>query len=142
MGEYSHSIDAKGRLIIPAKFREELGDMCIITIGLDKCLTVYTKSGWDQFSAKLAEMASGQAKVRAVKRYFFGNAADVEFDKQGRILLPAHLRKQAGLEKEAVIVGVADTVEIWSREKYDEYVAAISDNMESIAESLTDFTEF
>ncbi len=141
MGEFSHTIDAKGRLIIPTKFREKLGEQCVITQGLDNCLTVYTMEGWEKFSKKLAGMASTKANVRAIKRFFVGGASEVEFDKQGRILIPANLREHADLIKEAVVVGVADRIEIWSREGYENYMKAIEPEMESLAESLDGFDD-
>ena len=136
MGEHSHSIDVKGRLILPVKFREELGEKFVITRGLDSCLTVYTLEDWAHFASEMSKQATTKANVRSLKRFFFGGAAEVECDKQGRILIPAHLRSHAKLERDVVVVGAADKVEIWSRPEWDAYNLEIGADMESIAESL------
>lgn len=136
MGEYSHTIDAKGRLILPAKFREELGATFFITRGLDNCLTVYTKEGFENLAAVMQQHPNAKGNVRAIKRFFFGNAAEVECDRQGRILIPGNLREYAKLGKEVVVVGTADRVEIWSRAVWDSYNEDIGPDMENIAESL------
>ena len=128
MGEYNHTIDTKGRMIIPAKIREQLGDLCIVTKGLDNCLAIYTEEAWKKISTK--------ASVRALKRFVFGSAAELEYDKQGRVLIPVPLREYASLDKQAVIVGAGDHVEIWSREKYDFYDEQVAESMEELVEGL------
>ena len=128
MGEYNHTIDAKGRLIIPAKIREQLGDHCVLSKGLDNCIAIYTAESWEQLSKTLQSLPSNKANARAIKRFYFGSAAELEFDKQGRILVPSALREHAELQK--------DAVEIWSRERFDAYDAEVADSVESLAEGL------
>ena len=112
MSEYNHSIDAKGRMIVPAKFREALGNDFIVTQGLDGCLFVFPNSEWQVFEEKLRGLPVSNKDARKFSRFFLAGAASVELDGQGRILLPAVLRKFAGLDKEAVVVGVGSRVEI------------------------------
>lgn len=140
MGEYNHTIDAKGRLIIPAKIREQLGEHCVLTKGLDNCITIYTESSWIELSKALQSLSTNKANARAVKRFYFGSAAELEFDKQGRILVPNPLREHAELEKDVVIIGTGDHVEIWSRHRYDKYNDEVSDSIESLAEGLEGIT--
>ena len=110
-GTYEHSIDAKGRLFIPAKLREELGTTFYLTMGLDACLAVYPMASWNVFTEKFASLPMSQSKVM---RPLFANASKCELDSQGRIVVPQKLRKYAGLEKETVIIGVNDRAEIWA----------------------------
>ena len=117
MGTYDHSIDAKGRVIVPAKFREELGDSFVVTLGLDGCLFVYPQEDWEDFVKQLRELP-GSKEARKLQRYFMAGAASCELDKQGRTLIPANLREKAGLEKDIVFVGVMGKVEIWSKERW------------------------
>ena len=119
MGEYNHTIDAKGRLIIPSKFRESLGDEFVVTKGMDGCLFVYDNEEWKKFEEKLLSLPMMDKQVRQFTRYFLAGAASVEVDKQGRILIPAVLREFAGLDKDVVLVGVASRIEIWSRERWE-----------------------
>ena len=136
MGEHSHTIDAKGRLILPAKFREELGSSFIVTRGLEGCLSVYTMESWTNFAQAMQKFTTSKGNVRAFKRFVFGSAAEVEFDRQGRILIPGNLREYAHLEKEVVVLGTGDKVEIWSKAVFDEYNAKTVPEMEGIAETL------
>ena len=136
MGEYNHTIDTKGRMIIPAKIREQLGDLYIVTKGLDDCLAIYTQEAWKKISDALQSQSSTKASVRALKRFVFGSAAELEYDKQGRVLIPVPLREYASLDKQAVIVGAGDHVEIWSREKYDYYDDQVAESMEELVEGL------
>lgn len=117
MGEYNHTIDAKGRLIIPSKFREVLGEEFVITKGLDGCLFVYDNQEWNAFEEKLKALPLNKKDNRQFVRFFLAGAAEVEVDKQGRILVPGNLRDFAGLEKDVVLVGVASRIEIWSKAK-------------------------
>ena len=117
MGEYNHTIDAKGRLIVPAKFREILGDNFIVTKGLDGCLFVYPNDEWTRFEEKLKSLPLTNKNARQFTRFFLAGAAACEVDKQGRILLPQVLREFASLEKDVVLVGVASRIEIWSRNR-------------------------
>jgi MraZ protein len=136
MGEYSHSIDAQGRVILPAKFREELGEHFVVTRGLEGCLSVYTMDAWKNLSGAMKRLTASKENVRAFKRFVFGSASEVEFDKQGRILIPSTLRAYAGLKKDVTVLGTGEKIEIWSKEAYEEYAAKIVPDMEKIAESL------
>lgn len=136
MGEYNHTIDAKGRIIIPSKFREALGDEFVVTLGLDGCLFVYPNDEWMNFVAQLKNLP-GSKEARQMQRYFMAGAATCEVDKQGRILIPNKLREHAGLEKDIVFVGVLSKIEIWSKERWEsnnDY-----DNMDQIAEHMSEF---
>lgn len=120
-GQYAHNIDAKGRLFIPAKLREELGETFHVTIGQDHCLSVYSDESWNHFMDRLRELTYSEVKKL---RPVFANAADCEPDGQGRILIPAKLRQYADLDKEVVVIGSFDRVEIWSAERWAEMEAA------------------
>ena len=135
MGEYNHTIDAKGRLIVPAKFREILGDNFIVTKGLDGCLFVYPNDEWTRFEEKLKSLPLTNKNARQFTRFFLAGAAACEVDKQGRILIPAKLREFAALEKEIVFVGALSKVEIWSKERWDENDIL---DMQDIADQLSD----
>ena len=119
MGEYNHTIDAKGRLIIPSKFRESLGDEFVVTKGMDGCLFVYDNEEWKKFEEKLLSLPMMDKQVRQFTRYFLAGAASVEVDKQGRILIPSVLREFSDITKDAVLVGVGSRIEIWSRERWE-----------------------
>lgn len=136
MGEYNHTVDAKGRVIIPAKFRESLGDNFVITKGLDGCLFVFARNEWTSFEEKLRTLPIANKDARKFARFFLAGAADIEVDKQGRALLPSTLREFAALEKDVVLVGVSSRVEIWSRERWEDSTAF--DNMDEIAEHMAD----
>ena len=118
-GEYQHSLDAKGRLFIPAKLREELGGCFVVTKGLDGCLFVYAQEEWEQLENKINSLP--MSKSRDLQRFFLSSAADVNPDKQGRILLPNTLRRYAKLEKDVTIIGVSRRAEIWSTQVWEEY---------------------
>ncbi len=135
IGEYQHNLDAKGRLIMPAKFREPLGPVFIATKGLDTCLNVYPLAEWKQLEEKIKQLPTTKADVRAFLRYFFSGAAECEQDKQGRVLLPANLREHARLDKDVVVVGVYTKVEIWSREEWERYN---EDNVGDISQIAND----
>jgi MraZ protein len=136
IGEYQHTIDAKGRIIIPSKFRDGLGDIFIVTKGLDKCLFAYSIEEWAAIEQKLKSLPLSQKDARAFVRFFFAGATECEVDKQGRILVPNNLREYAGLEKDAVSIGVSTRVEIWSKEQWDKYNDDSDLNYEEIAEKL------
>ena len=136
MGEYNHTIDAKGRLIIPAKFREVLGDEFVVTKGMDGCLFVFDNPEWQVFADKLRGLPMIDKEARQFTRFFLAGAAGVEVDKQGRILLPAVLREFAGITKDAVLVGVGNRVEIWSKDRWQDN--SEYDDMEEIAESMAE----
>lgn len=134
MGEYNHTIDAKGRLIVPAKYRDELGDKFVVTKGFDGCLFVYDMNEWNTFQEKLRALPLANKEARKMMRFFQAGAAEVEVDKQGRTLIPNNLRLHAGLEKDVVMIGVGNRVEIWSKQRYEE--EATFDDMDEIAEQL------
>jgi len=138
MGEYSHTIDVKGRLIIPARFREGLGDRFVVTKGLDNCLFVYPQDEWGALEQKLKSLPFTRADARAFVRFFFSGASECEVDKQGRILIPANLREYAQLSKDVVVLGVSSRVEIWSKEQWDQYNNLAAENFEEIAEKIVD----
>ena len=133
-GEYNHTVDAKGRLIVPSKFREQLGDEFVITKGLDNCLFVYDNSEWAALEEKLRALPITNTAGRKFSRFLLGSAATCEVDKQGRILLPSVLREFAGIGKDAVLVGVGSRIEIWNKDKWME--ANTFDDMEEIAEHM------
>lgn len=134
MGEYNHSIDAKGRLIIPSKFRDTLGDEFVVTKGLEGCLFVFEKYDFETFMDKLNEKSDLEAKVRKIKRFFISGAQEMEPDKQGRMLVPPVLREYAGLEKEVVFAGVGGHIEIWDKAKWEDVTSF--DDINDIAEEL------
>ncbi|MCQ2561673.1 MAG: division/cell wall cluster transcriptional repressor MraZ [Clostridia bacterium] len=119
MGTHQNQIDAKNRVIIPAKFRDELGGKCILTRGLDACLVVFPMQSWDEQQKKLAALPRSDERARAFLRYTYANAVDCDIDKQGRIVLPQFLRETAKIEKELVTIGMLDRIEIWAKEVYD-----------------------
>ncbi len=134
MSEYNHTIDTKGRLIIPSKFRDQLGEEFVVTKGMDGCLFVYANEDWSAFEQKLTSLPLINKEARKFARFFLAGAAQVEVDKQGRILLPANLRDFAGLEKDVVLVGVGSRIEIWSRENWENMDA--DSNMDDIAAAM------
>ena len=134
MGEYNHTVDAKGRLIVPSKFREQLGDEFVVTKGLDGCLFVYENTEWEALEEKLHALPLTNANARKFSRFFLAGATTCEVDKQGRILLPAVLRDFAKIEKDAVLVGVGSRIEIWSRDVWNQ--SNTYDDMDEIAENM------
>ena len=138
MGEYLHTIDAKGRLILPAKFRAELGDRLIVTKGLDTCVFVYGLEEWAILENKLKQLPLAKPEARAFVRFFFAGAAELECDKQGRILLPNNLREYAQLDKDVVVIGVSNRVEIWSKKIWDDYNDQLGPTVVQMAEELVD----
>lgn len=136
MGEYNHTIDAKGRIIVPAKFREALGNEFVVTLGLDGCLFLYPNDEWKSFVSQLKELP-GSKEARQLQRYFMAGAATCEVDKQGRILIPVNLREKALLEKDIVFVGVLTKIEIWSKERWE--ANNNYENMDEIAEHMSGF---
>ena len=136
MGEYSHTIDAKGRIIVPAKFRESLGNNVVVTKGLDNCLFVYTSEDWRKFEEKLRTLPLTNKDARKFTRFFLAGAAEMEIDKQGRILIPSVLREFAALEKDVVLVGVGSRIEIWDKASWNESISIYDDDMEEVAENM------
>ena len=138
LGEYEHSIDTKGRIAMPAKLREGLGGKFIITKGLDGCLFVYAMDEWQSVEQKLASLPMSRKTARDFTRFLFGGACEGECDKQGRVLLPANLRRYAGLEREAVIVGVGSRAEIWDAARWQQYNEESAEDVNELAEQLAD----
>jgi len=134
MGEYNHTVDTKGRLIVPSKFRESLGEEFVITKGLDGCLFVYSSDEWKVIETKFREVSQFSKEARKFASFFFAGAAACEVDKQGRVLLPANLREFAGIEKEVVLAGVLNHIEIWSKDRWQE--TSEYDDVEEIAEHM------
>lgn len=136
MGEYHHNIDEKGRLIMPSKFRNDLGETFVITRGIDSCLFVYPLETWNGITSKLNELSFTKKDVRSFQRFFLSGATICEFDKQGRINITSPLANYAELNKECVVIGVNDRIEIWSKDNFDKFLDDNLDNVSDIAERL------
>lgn len=136
MGEYSHNIDEKSRLIIPSKLRSELGSDPIITRGLDGCLFLYPKTRWDEIISNLNTLPFTKKDARTFLRFFMSGASIVTFDKQGRILIPAPLVTHSNITKECVIIGVSDRLEIWSKNNWEKSFNENLEQLEETAENL------
>lgn len=136
MGEYHHNIDDKGRLIIPSKFRNELGEKFIVTRGLEECLFVYSMNEWNEIINKLKQLPFTNKDARLFMRMFMSGATECELDKNGRINIPVTLTKYASLDKECVVIGVNERLEIWSSSKFDNFFNENIDNFSDIAENL------
>jgi MraZ protein len=135
MGEYEHSLDVKGRLIMPAKLRQDIGDKFILTKGLDGCLFAFSSPEWLNFEEKLKALPLSDKNARNFVRFFLSGATECEIDKQGRFLIPNNLREAAELEKEVVIIGVGTRLEIWNKQTWQTCDEAIS--ADEIAENMT-----
>ncbi|MGF7046146.1 MraZ protein [Paenibacillus sp. DS2015] len=138
MGEYQHSIDDKGRIIIPVKFRDLLGTSFVVTRGLDQCLFAYPKEEWAVMEQKLKSLSLMKSDARAFTRFFFSGATECEWDKQGRVNLPGNLREYAKLEKDCIVLGVSNRMEIWSKNMWNEYFQQSEQTFNDIAEKLVD----
>ncbi len=136
IGEYSHNLDDKGRLAIPAKFRSLLKEGAVVTRGLDDCLFLYPKKQWNELAGKLSQLPISQAKARAFSRLMLAGAMDVDFDSQGRITLPEYLRGFAGLKKKVTVAGLFDRLEIWDEQKWSTYKTGAERDSGNIAEAL------
>ena len=136
LGEYTHSLDPKGRIAVPAKFRAHISGGAIITRGLDACLFMFDTKEWEKLVEKITSLPLAQANSRAFTRLMLAGASDVELDVQGRILIPDYLRKYAGLKKQAVVTGLHSRIEIWDHEKWEEYKARTEAESDEIAERL------
>lgn len=136
MGEFLHSLDDKGRLIIPAKLREGLGEKFILTRGLDRSLFVYPLSEWENIEERMKALPTTQADARAFVRMFFSGAIECEPDKQWRITIPTNLRTHARIDKDLYILGVSTRIEIWSREVWEEYSSQAEESYETLAEKI------
>ncbi|MFA4831683.1 MAG: division/cell wall cluster transcriptional repressor MraZ [Patescibacteria group bacterium] len=136
IGEYSHNIDDKGRIAIPKKFRADLSKGAVVTRGLDSCLFLYTKAEWKKLADKLANLPFAQSNTRAFARLMLAGAMDVSLDKQGRIVLPEYLRTFAGLNKETILAGLYNRLEIWDQKKWNEYTKKSEGESNEIAERM------
>ena len=137
IGEYEHSLDVKGRLILPAKIREDMGDKFIVTKGLDGCLFGFSQNEWTNFEEKLKTLPLTNKNARDFVRFFLSGATECEIDKQGRFLITSNLREYATLEKDAIIIGVGTRIEIWNKEKWKEYNSDENISADAIAENMT-----
>ena len=133
-GGYQHNIDIKGRMIMPAKFRDELGDKFVVTKGLDNCLFVFSLSEWEKLNEKLSGLSLSQG--REIQRFFYGGMSDCEIDKQGRIVVPADLREYAGLEKDVTVVGLIRRAEIWNTEAWNARDKKVTENPDDVARRM------
>ena len=139
-GEYEHSIDKKGRLIVPSKFRESFKEYDIeklyITRGLDKCLFMFTENEWKSQEAKFKSVSFTKSEARKFNRMYFAGAIQIECDKQGRILIPKYLKDYAGIKRDVMIIGVSNRIEVWARESWQDYYNNSKESFEDIAERL------
>lgn len=136
IGEYQHNLDSKGRLAVPAKFRALLKGGAVVTKGLDNCLFLYPKKSWAVLVEKLSRLPISQARARAFSRHMLAGAMDVDFDGQGRIMLPEYLRRFAALKKKAIIAGLYDRLEIWDEAAWNKYKMGMEKSSTDIAETL------
>ncbi|MGX7052031.1 division/cell wall cluster transcriptional repressor MraZ [Leuconostoc palmae] len=139
MGEYSHAIDIKGRLIIPSKFRNQLGDKFVVTRWMEHALRAMPMPIWEKLENQLNELPLGKKEARQFRRFVLAGAMEAEIDKQGRIIIPTNLKTYADLAKNAIITGSGDSFEIWSQENWNKYTAETAENFDDIAEGLVDF---
>ena len=137
IGEYEHSLDSKNRIIMPSKFRDDIGEKFIVTKGLDGCLFAYSISEWKNFEEKLRSLPLSNKDARAFSRFFFAGAIDCEIDKQGRFLISSNLREFAELTKEVVIIGVGTRIEFWDKSKWKNYNSSENVSADEIAENMT-----
>lgn len=135
VGQYSHNIDSKGRLAIPAKFRSEL-KKAVVTKGLDNCLFLYTKSEWDKIAEDIATRPFTKLNNRSLARQMLAGAMEVDIDKQGRIVIPEYQRKFAGITKKVIVAGLYNRLELWDEDKWNENIKYTEDNANDIAEAL------
>ncbi len=138
-GEYQHALDNKGRVTVPSRLREALGERFLITKGLDRCIFVYPLAEWARLQQKLRKLKMTNPQSRAFKRIVFSGAMEVEADKQGRVLIPNKLREYAGIEKDVILIGVGERVEIWSENAWNDYYEEADSNYEELAEKLVDY---
>ena len=138
MGEYMHTIDSKGRIIMPADFRAELGEEFFLTKGLDGCLFIYGQEEWESLSVKLRQLPLAKSEARAFVRFFFAGARKLDCDKHGRFLVPGNLRSYAGLKKDVVLTGVMNRAELWDKEAWTKYTGEVTPAVTEIVEQLAD----
>ncbi|WP_125707186.1 division/cell wall cluster transcriptional repressor MraZ [Lacticaseibacillus porcinae] len=139
MGEFHHSIDTKGRLIVPAKFREVLNPSFVLTRGMDGCLFGYPQAEWQKLQEKLTALPLTKKSARTFSRMLLSGAAECELDKQGRINLPNNLIEHAALNKDCVLIGVSNRIEIWAAERWQKYADEAEDDFDELSENLIDF---
>jgi MraZ protein len=137
LGEYEHNMDSKGRLAVPSRFREELGSTIVVTRGFDTCLQVFPLPAWEQLAERINNLSLGSEDGRNIRRQLFSQAADLEVDRQGRVLLPQNLRTYARLNEQVMIVGLSTYCEIWARDEWERVLNGLSNNSGSIAEYLS-----
>jgi len=136
LGEYDHNLDDKGRLAIPARFRDDLGDGVVITRGFEHCLMGFTRARWDLLAQQVSGLSLGQGDARNIRRLLFSGAADIQLDRQGRILIPQNLREYADLGEQVVVAGLNTHFEIWARERWREVLDTLEVTGSAIAEQL------
>ncbi len=139
MGEYAHTIDAKGRVILPADFRAALGEHFFIVKGLDQCLFIYGENEWAELERKLRKLPITDPKARRLVRHFFAGGRELECDRQGRFLVPGNLRSYAKLEKDVVLTGTSNRVELWDKSEWERYNAEEEGEMENLSASLASY---
>jgi MraZ protein len=135
LGEYQHSLDAKGRIILPSKFRGLLAGGCVLTKGQDSCLAVFPKETWEERSARLREAAHSSQDVRDFLRVWYGSAVEDEPDKQGRVTVPEHLRRYANLERDVAVIGVGEFAEIWASEAWARHLTEAERKFSELSQS-------
>ena len=138
LGEYQHSLDSKGRITVPSRFREQLGEKFVATKGLDNCIFLYPMEEWKTIEEKLRSLPFTRADVRSFARFFFSGASEMEIDRQGRTLIPINLREYASIDKDLIIIGVGSRIEIWSAANWGKYTREAESSYEEIAESMVD----
>lgn len=138
IGEYQHNLDTKGRITMPSKFREELGNTFYITKGMDGCLFVFPEEEWIEMDKKIKGLRLSRKDARGIARLFYAGAIDVSLDKMGRVLLPGNLREYASLNKEAIVIGVSSRVEIWDKDRWQSYNDDEDFNYDILTESMAD----
>jgi len=136
IGEYTHTLDAKKRLSLPSKFRKEMGKKVVIAAGLDQCLSVYSLKEWERFSSRIAELSLGTSDSRDFNRYMLASASESDVDAAGRILIPEHLKRAAGLQSKVVVTGVYNRAEVWDARKWDTYKKRVEKKADMLAEKL------
>jgi MraZ protein len=142
IGEYTHSIDDKNRISLPAKFRKEVGKKVVLTHGLDNCLFLYSFSEWEKISEKLASLSMGQADTRGFNRFILAGATEVEIDGAGRILIPEYLKKFAQIDETVVFTGVHNRIELWNESRWVEYKKKIETEADKLAQKLGEVGAF
>lgn len=139
-GEHDHTIDRKGRLIIPSRFREVLkdhyGDKCVVTRGLDRCLFLFPEDEWRTQESKFRALSFTKQEARRFNRFYFSGAAELAFDRQGRVLIPQYLKEYAGIKRDVMVVGVSNRIELWDKEEWKKFYAEFKESYEQVAEKL------